>query len=229
MRPRCLYVLAYYVISITLHCFDVVAQDNVIARFTPLEKNETLEYSLAKKQLTVLRKGLTSSFESVFTHDKVHAVRKLGSNLLFSINPGGIYRGYNMILIVGTEGEIRDIGEEDDVELFKDYVLFIRFEGLDAPDYPVIEVYSIKENKVIYSVSLTQYAQDCLWKEWRQQILVDILNEARINYARIAFLAEETSAMDVYLEISTKKIKVLCNWDSIYNANRKSEIRVYRS
>jgi hypothetical protein len=211
-KARGLIVLPCLLVSLTLGCSKVAAQENVIARFTPLQAGESFEYSLAKKQLTVLRKGLTSSFESIYTHEKVHAVQKLGSNLLFSIDPGGIYRGYNVFLIVGTEGEIRNIGEEDDVELFNDYVLFLRFEGLDAPDYPVIEVYSIKDNKVLYTVSLTKYAQDCLWKEWRQQITVQIFNEAKINYARIAFLAEELSAMDVYLDISTKKIKAICNW-----------------
>ena len=227
MRPRCLYVLAYYVISITLHCFNAVAQDNVIARFSPLKENETFEYNLIEYQFTLIRKNTSGSSEMIYKKDKVRGVERIGENLLLTVDPTGIYRGYVGILIVGIAGEIRDVGKDIGRALFNDYVLFLRYEGLDAPDYPVIEVYSIKENKVLYSISLTKYAQNCLWKEWRQQINIQIFKEAKLNYARIAFLAEETSAMDVYLDIQTKKIKVLCNWDSQNSTNQKSEIEVY--
>ena len=56
MRPRSLYVLAFYVISNIVHCYNVVAQDNIIARFTPLKKNEALEYSLDEHKFTLLKK-----------------------------------------------------------------------------------------------------------------------------------------------------------------------------
>lgn len=227
MRPRSLYVLAFYVISNIVHCYNVVAQDNIIARFTPLKKNEALEYSLDEHKFTLLKKNPTGGRETIYTSTKVQSVKKIGNNLIFSIDPGGIYRGYISNLIVGSEGEIRNIGNEHDVELFNDFVLFLRYQGLDAPDYPVIEVYSIRENKVIYSVSLTKYAQNCLAETWRQRLLVDIINEAKINYARIAFLAEETSVMDVYLDITTKKIKILCNRNSNKKTNQKSEIKMY--
>lgn len=211
MKPRCLYVLAYYVISITLHCFNAVAQDNVIARFSPLKENETFEYDLIEYQFTLIRKNTSGSSETIYKKDKVRGVEGIGENFLLTVDPTGIYRGYEAILIVGTAGEIRDVGKNIGRALFNDYVLFLRYEGLDAPEYPVIEVYSIKENKVLYTVSLTKYAQDCLAETWRQRLIIDILNEENTNRAKIVFLAEETSMMDVYLDIPSKKVEVVCN------------------
>jgi hypothetical protein len=196
-----------------LGCSKVAAQENVIARFAPLQAGESLEYSLIEYKFTLTRKGVSGSYETVYRNEKVRGVQRIGENLLLTVDPAGSYRGYVVILIVGTAGEIRDVGKDIGRALFNDYVLFLRYQGLDAPDYPIIEVYSIKENKILYSISLTKYAQDCLWEEWRQQITVQIFNEAKINYARIAFLAEESSAMDVYLDISAKEIKAICNWN----------------
>lgn len=210
-KARGLIVLPCLLVSVTLGCSKVAEQENVIARFAPLQAGESLEYSLIEYKFTLARKGVLGAHATVYEKDKVRGVEGIGGNILLTVDPTGIYRGYEAILIVGTAGEIRDVGKNIGRALFNDYVLFLRYEGLDAPDYPVIEVYSIKDNKVLYTVSLVKYAQDCLAETWRQRLIIDILNEENTNRAKIVFLAEETSMMDVYLDIPSKKVEVVCN------------------
>ena len=136
------------------------SQENgeIISRFVPLDVMSSLEVAKDETGFLHVYSIANGIRNLVFSKEYINSYQVLNNNCLYVIDesiPNSIFVRDRVFLILGSEGEVIDLGIHRNAIMFNNHVAFEKYEGEYTDEKMNIEFYSISKKRFESTLSLT--------------------------------------------------------------------------